>query len=742
MLKNCFYMVALCFGLLPFMVQAQCAITNVVVTPFIPCEDDGFNFLEVDVYAENFPIGEPILIGDPDRPNNVLRLITYTGTPTRAVFLVTGNGIPFNLQVSVNDIPASSVPACDNVIIVTTNIAIPLCPQTPAITNVQFVGFESCDEYGFAEAILEVYTQSATGRTLTASADGQVQTTVTANTMIVRLPVREGSAGEIDMYLGSFSPNRNPITSIPFSAPDCLNRCSISDFSLVSVTPLSNGHYQVITKVMANAASGTSFVVESPDSDSPSSLLVNGTAYFTNVVYYRGGPVELRTESSGHPVSSSELCPVARLIIGHNDFCPANDCPGILNATITFGPCDGYGGMMATVEVAHVNAPTNGFVHISVADTSYIFAPLAPVTGSPQRIPIRVASQRAGVPLGSYEAFYINLIDPSGLPPSPVPPGTSSGEVIARTTVFGAIPGCADVPRPPCSMDLQILDISDCHPAGYAEVSIGVSTNSSRIFSFSATRTGDPSTTYLQKTLTETHTFRLQPGTWDLVAHGGFPCSATQQVVIADCPNLCEVQQLQVIGVSDCLPEGEAEITFEVTAPNAVGTYFEFWSNQDHSIYDPQFGLYTNPPSVFRIKVEAHGEPIDLSVVQAINFNGTVRRQEDCTMQVHNFATPPNCFTVPQICLQFPPKMIDIIPSNPAMPTFNSPRTKLSFTVPVGVPYIIEQCNDDLRLIWDVIDEETATSNGPQSYDGPYWPPPTSNTFYRVRCKPVPVPVP
>jgi len=100
------------------------------------------------------------------------------------------------------------------------------------------VGFGPCDEFGFAEAVLEVSTQSATGDVLRAFVyDGTTllerqETNVTTNPMTIRITVRgDGMVEDIRVNLGA---NEEVVS---FTTPVCPESCIISEFSLVSVGP-------------------------------------------------------------------------------------------------------------------------------------------------------------------------------------------------------------------------------------------------------------------------------------------------------------------------------------------------------------------------------------------------------------------------------------------------------------------------------------------------------------------------
>jgi len=240
------------------------------------------------------------------------------------------------------------------------------------------------------------------------------------------------------------------------------------------------------------------------------------------------------------------------------------------------------------------------------------------------------------------------------------------------------------------------------------------------------------------RTLADSRTYRLRAGTWIFNVLAG-NCSTNQVVVVPECTNLCEILDVDV-AVSDCLPGGQAEITVELSATNTIGETFVFELRQGGQILvpEPTSGVYTNTPSVFRLLVQSTGEPVDLTVSQSVRVHqGSFR---GCSTQLVDIAIP-DCFMTPPVCLMVPPRIIDIDP-NPVPNQRLEPI--LSYTAPTNVTVLIERCDDDLTTPWFVLSESTAAVDAPQSFtnESYFFPRPGDRTFYRIRCKPVPVPTP
>jgi len=418
-----------CAGLLPCTVQAQCDITNVVATASL-CDAAGMVTFQIDVYSDTQLNGGQVEVrtrglvdGSFHFTDNILT--TYTGTPTRVSILRPGYGGEFELLL---DVASSGLdPTCTNAVELSTNVTVALCPQTPAITNVQVVGFGPCDEFGFVEAVVEVYTQNASGQSLNASIENEwLNTNVTANPMVARMAVRgDGNLGEIEVWVGG-NPNKETVF---FTPPVCAEQCMISEFSLVSVNVLPSGYFEVVTKVVADASSNTMIYVDySSNFSSPAA----GTNYFTNTVFFMGYPVTMSVQSSDHPaLDYTRVCPSVELTLDPSEFCFTNGCPAITDARFTFGPCDEFGFITATVEVSHTNIPAESVFSIRIFDmdsfVDYFAVPLfMPVAESPMTYSFLVPGHRDGVPFADVEQrVELTFSRPPGfsrdLPPDSLP---------------------------------------------------------------------------------------------------------------------------------------------------------------------------------------------------------------------------------------------------------------------------------------------------------------------------------
>jgi len=126
-----------CAGLLPDTARAQCDITNVVATAS-SCDASGMVTLQVDVYSDAQLNGGQVEVrmsglvdGSFDFSDTILT--TYTGTPTRVTISRPGYGGEFGLELDVASFGLN--PACSVSVDLSTNVAVALCPQIPAITN-------------------------------------------------------------------------------------------------------------------------------------------------------------------------------------------------------------------------------------------------------------------------------------------------------------------------------------------------------------------------------------------------------------------------------------------------------------------------------------------------------------------------------------------------------------------------------------------------------------------------------
>jgi len=619
------------------------------------------------------------------------------------------------------------------------------------------VGFGPCDEFGFAEAVLEVSTQNATGDVLRATVNEGIyilessQTTVTTNPMAIRIAVRgDGVAEDVVVSIGA---NTN-VELVAVTAPVCPEQCTISEFSLVSVSPFSTDGYQsslVVTKVVADAPSNRQISVSGGGSYGNSFDLENGTIFFTNTVFFTGGPMILTAQSILHPsLTGYPVCAEAELTINPSDFCTTNDCIAIPDVDFTFGPCDGFGYMTATVEFSHTNVPADSLFTITIFDGDSVSQSSAvpffqPVTGSPMSYSFVVAGNRSGMPFAAAQQraeLTIYRLPNSFL--GPAARFTSLPAPIFITDVDVAIPDCLPAdPLPPCEFELEI-ELSECQPAGYAEVKVSiVSSNTvplNRYFQ-PPYLLGTSPNQGAELILTDSRSYRLEAGTWVFnVGAGG--CTASREVVVPDCPNLCEIHSIDV-AVSDCLPDGKAELTIELSATNAIDTLFNVELRQGGRQVFFDRRLYTNTPSVFRLLVDAAGAPVDLSVSQRIPLDpvqtgfGDVEPQysivrQGCKTQAVDIVMP-NCFELPSICLTVPPRIIDIDPGDDPV---------LSYLAPTNTICVIERCYDDLTNTWGVLAEDAATIAAPRSYTD-YFPDLSRDyIFYRIRCKPVPIAVP
>ena len=500
--------------------------------------------------------------------------------------------------------------------------------------------------------------------------------------------------------------------------------------------------------MVADVPSNTTISVYPGSGFSVSHALADGTNYYTNTVNFIGKPITLTAFTSGHPsLRFYSVCAQPELIIDPADFCSSNDCIGISDVDITYGPCDDFGFMTATVEFSHTNVPAYSLFNITIYDGELVSESAAVpefqrVTGSPMSYSFLVAGNRSGMPFAAAEqraalTIYNYRSDPFFGPAArnaawPIP--------VFVTDVDIDIPDCLPAdPLPPCEFELDI-ELSECQPGGYAEVTVSiVSSNTVAPLHFFKIPYELGTGSYLEPELmfADARSYRLPTGTWvfDVVAGG---CTASRVVVVPDCPNLCEIHRVD-LAVSECLAGGKAEVTIELSATNAFDTLFYVELSQGGDRISS--GLYTNTPSVFRLLADAAGEPVELTVSQRIPLDpvqgvGLPDLQRisrlGCTTQVVNIAMP-NCFELPSICLTIPPRIIDIDPREDPV---------LSYLGPTNVVFLIERCDDDLTNPWVVLAEDTATINAPRSYTNYFPDLSRDNNFYRIRCKPVPIPVP
>jgi len=182
------------------------------------CDTNGMVMLDIDLYATNLPSQANVLIlaglDDVDGYTNV----TYTGTPTRVSLPHPGSGSAWVRAYDDDNRFSASI---------TTNVAIPLCSQACAITDINLLGFEPCGAYGFSEAIFEVHTQNAPTNTFWLNAYGSAvqfgrftNAPFTTSPTTVRVPVL-GNGAALETLIAGFS-DLNCYTFKEIGAPPVL----------------------------------------------------------------------------------------------------------------------------------------------------------------------------------------------------------------------------------------------------------------------------------------------------------------------------------------------------------------------------------------------------------------------------------------------------------------------------------------------------------------------------------------
>lgn len=575
-----------------------------------------------------------------------------------------------------------------------------------------------CDAQGQVLLDIEVYADSQltgepfnfTVRTSRNSANGY-SFTYTGTPTRVFIPHR--GCGDAQLFLTPCGLT----TNIPM--PSCPQAWAITEFSQVSATPTSGGEMELVTKVVAELPQPEA-VLYFGFNDPPRPVF-NGTNIYTNVVAIpRRDPdpitVTLRADTDTF-FSLGMHCNIAYLDFDTAGFCASNGCPYIADADFTFGPCNSDGTAPVTVELTHGSIPAGAYFVVDVFDS--IKAGPFPVMGSPQ-------TETFLIPHGGFFGSFIVRVF------------SSSGEQLFAFEKSATGPDC---PRQPCEiLAFDVVATSGCRPDGTTEVI--VRTTSSNCSPFDIVEMSSNSSNRPRAVFTNnvaTNVLYLQgpgPVTLNVVVDSPSnfqPVLATSIVEqVADCPNLCEIISLEPLVVGDCLSSGDVEVTFALTASNALGSSFAFWSSEfaPFVLSDTICFSYTNTPTIFRARLPAMGASFPGSVAQL--YPGTKSRRQDCVLRVDDIATLPNCFQTPPVCVQFPPRIFSTEISDLV-------TGRLSYTVPTDIPYRIEQ-TDDLNQPWSVLIErsELVSGNAERSV---LLPSAGETRFYRIRCNPTPIPV-
>lgn len=193
------------------------------------CDPDGMVTVTVAVFATDVPPGdEPEMTVRIGYGPNGINEVTYTGTPTRVTRRLAGTG---SVYISARIENGESALQIDT--------PIPLCPNVPAVTDIQLLGFEPCGPFHNSVALLEITAQNIpTNTTLEVRTlrFGTFHTTpINENALRVRLPVIADSstfniiARFLDQEVFRFK-NLGPL-------PDCPQRPSITDVAVSTWGP-------------------------------------------------------------------------------------------------------------------------------------------------------------------------------------------------------------------------------------------------------------------------------------------------------------------------------------------------------------------------------------------------------------------------------------------------------------------------------------------------------------------------
>jgi|GEM_PF-4662566 len=600
-------------------------------------------------------------------------------------------------------------------------VLFPLLAHSQCVTNL-LVTAGPCDAEGQVMLDIDVYAESElVGQdfdlNFLITARGTSFNTFTYTGTPTRISLQHRGCGEAQFEVGACG----LVTNVPM--PSCPQAWAITEFAQISATPTPSGELELVTKVVAEfpQSEGVFFL----DYRDPRPVF-NGTNIYTNVV---ATPIQVGaffTATIQADITSifrlGQHCYDAVLAFDTVEYCAANGCPYISGADFTFDSCNPDGTSTATVEIEHRNLPTDAMIIIRVSDDVILGS--FPVAGSPQTESFLMLP-----PELFFNRFIFEVFSPS------------LDRVLFRRSIESVDdPDCS---REPCEiLELRVVETSACRPDGFTEVKVRTRNRNCsrfdrvRLIATSQTAPGFYDEWVVFTNNIATNTFYLPgPGSWTIRSDLPFVAgegSTTSMVEVAGCPTLTEIISLDALAVSDCVAGGNVEVTFALTASNALGLSFAFWSSGFPPFVltvDKTCFVYTNTPTIFRALVPARGTSFPASI--ALVYPGTIDHRQDVYLRVDDIVTLPNCFETPPVCVLFPPRIVSA--------KIESDRGRLSFMVPLNTGYRIEQ-TDNLNEPWTLHSEgiTLVSSNKTRNVSLP----PSGTRFYRVRCDPSPIPVP
>jgi|GEM_PF-3069469 len=559
--------------------EDYCQLTNISLTSVGDCLPNGQYEVEVTLGYTNAPItGDLSLAG---------QLFPITGSPQTETVILTYDGTGFFMPVSFTDAPFESIECFDNVTFITN---LPPCDSECEIIDVAVVSQSECKGDGSIDlTILVSYTNAPVVANFGITAPGlgvSVITPATNSPQLISLNL-PGNGSPLDLSVsiggGGLSCNTlfEDILTLPLCGPPPSPSCIITSMELVEVGSCdSNGNVEVTFAVYANNALGDILSISANTGPTAGgSAVYAGTPTLVSFVMQgNGAAIDVTASFMSFPdCFFNFVSPMARpLCDGFTLPCGIQD----LNV-VSIGSCNTNGLVPVVVEVNYMNPPSTG--DIVVAGQNF------PITGSPQTVTLMLLGD------GTSQDLVVSFED------YPL-----CGRYFPDAFI---LPECSDS----CNIfDLVLLDVSECNADDSVDLTLELTYTNAPLgesiqitaagISFSTTVTGSPQLL----TINTTGSGVLLDFTATIGTDLDCQLRVNDLLTLPVCGDICAIQDVQVITVSECDSNNNVTVTMEVFATN---TYLDafidvFYSNP--SIEFAQFA-YTGTPTVVDVTLSADG---------------------------------------------------------------------------------------------------------------------------------------
>ena len=615
--------------------SCTCTVARIELVSAGPCYRNGAGAsvvdVTVDIYAEQPPPGQRLRV----QTLSGERLVQYTGTLTRVTFSTLANDSPVEVRATFEE--TVSTPGCS----LTTSIEVPACAEICSITGVELLGLSSCDDSGMVNVELEIRSENPNTNQLSVSFLQDPLDVVAASGTVSRVSFPALADGRPLDLLVALGPACFVETNLNVNLPDCVSRCTLSNLSVVSVTPCAEqgtlDRVEVVTMVEFEPFESSALRVGSHVRRTTSSPML-----FTNAYAANGAFVNIE---AGWEFSSSFNPSDCRRISIDVPLPQPNCGCAIFNTSASLaGPCRTDGQRLVDITVEYGVVQEGWELYFPGARTSF------PLTGSPQTEQVLHYNLRQPI---------VEIREPVAIAdPYPFGPAISNRVVCTQDIPINA----QQCSREPCAfLDVEVLNMT-CMQGGVVAVDVAITHTNVRPSFFAVEAAFNGNFTFIElRASPHVETLYLQGDgsefSLELTLRGDFlelECftNAINLATLPVCAAPCELTSFEQVAIGEC-SGGMVDVTFEIAATGATGTWFGVeLAGRGFS----DFFLYTKTPMQAVLRLPADGSSINVVAGQIIpTIFSFSDYNTNCAVLVQNMLSLPDCFERDGLSPQPPP---------------------------------------------------------------------------------------